>query len=314
MRRSRHRPPVPNWADGSRPDDVCAAPGYAMGMDATTPLDLLATVSRTLAEDIGSGDLTANLVPASARARASVITREPAILCGRPYVDAVYATLDPTVRVTWHAEDGDSITANQLLFEVEGPARALLIGERSALNLLQTLSATATAANLYAAALAGTGCQVLDTRKTLPGLRQAQKNAVRCGGGRNHRIGLFDGILIKENHIAAAGSIAAAVAAARRQSPTVPVEVEVETLDELDAAFAADADMALLDEFSLDDLRTAVERNRHRSKPLGLEASGGVDLTSIRAIAKTGVDYISVGAITKHVRAVDLSMRLRVAP
>ncbi len=282
-------------------------------MSHTPPPDVEQVVARCLAEDIGEGDLTAQLVPAEARGHARVITREDAVMCGRTYVDAVYAALDPTLIVRWHAEDGDAIHAGQCLFEVDGPARALLTGERSALNLLQTLSGTATAARRYTAIVEGTGCRILDTRKTLPGLRQAQKYAVRCGGGRNHRMGLYDGILIKENHIAAAGSIAAAVAAARHLSPSIPVEVEVETLEELDQAFAADADMALLDEFSLDDLRTAVTRNRSRSRPLGLEASGGIDVDTLRAVAETGVDFISIGAITKHVRAVDLSMRLSVA-
>ena len=281
-------------------------------MDATLPPDIDAVVAQTLAEDVGSGDLTAQLVPALARGNARVITRDPGVLCGRDYVDAIYRALDPSIIVTWHAAEGDTITANQTLFEVEGPARALLTGERSALNLLQTLSATATAARMYVEAVSGTGCRILDTRKTIPGLRQAQKYAARCGGGKNHRMGLYDGILIKENHIAAAGSIGAAVAAARDLSPGIPVEVEVENLDELEAAFAANADMALLDEFSLEDLRTAVSRNRLRAKPLGLEASGGIDLTTIRSVAETGVDFISVGAITKHVRAVDLSMRLSV--
>jgi nicotinate-nucleotide pyrophosphorylase (carboxylating) len=199
---------------------------------------------------------------------------------------------------------------DQLLFEAAGPARPLLTGERTALNFLQTLSGTATAAHRYVDAIRGTGCAILDTRKTLPGLRLAQKYAVRCGGGRNHRIGLFDGILIKENHIAAAGSIAAAVGAARRLGRGVAVEVEVESLAELAEAFAAEADLALLDEFSLADLRTAVALNRARPRPLGLEASGSIDLDTVRSVAATGVDYISVGAITKHVRAVDLSMRL----
>ena len=281
-------------------------------MDTRIPPDLQDTVARTLAEDVGGGDLTASLVPASARATARVITREAAIICGRPYVDAVFSTLDPAVRVTWHVADGDSVSPNQLLFEAEGPARALLTGERSALNFLQTLSATATAARAHANALEGTGCRILDTRKTIPGLRQAQKYAVRCGGGHNHRMGLFDGILIKENHIAAAGSITAAVAAARKLAPGVPVEVEVETLAELEEAFTANADMALLDEFSLEDLRAAVAKNRLRQKPLGLEASGGIDMRTLRTVAETGVDYISVGALTKHVRAVDLSMRLSI--
>ncbi|MBS0395017.1 MAG: carboxylating nicotinate-nucleotide diphosphorylase [Proteobacteria bacterium] len=268
------------------------------------------TVAAALAEDVGRGDLTAQLVPASARARARVITREAGVLCGRDWVDAVFAALDPAVTVRWHADDGATVSPGAPLFEAEGPARPLLTGERTALNFLQMLSGTATAARRYVEAVRGTGCRILDTRKTLPGLRLAQKYAVRCGGGTNHRLGLYDGILIKENHIAAAGSIAAAVAAARRVGGGVPVEVEVETLEELEQAFAAQADLALLDEFSLADLATAVARNRARPRPLGLEASGGIDLDTIGAVAATGVDFISVGSITKHVRALDLSMRL----
>lgn len=279
-------------------------------MNPSSPPDLERLVSACLAEDLGPHDLTALLVPASARATARVITREDAVLCGRAYVDAIYAALDSQAVLRWSAADGDWVKAGQCVFEVKGPARALLTGERSALNLLQTLSGTATATRQYAALVEGTGCRILDTRKTLPGLRQAQKYAVRCGGGANHRMGLYDGILIKENHIAAAGSIRAAVSAARIQSPGTVVEVEVETLEELDAAFAAEADMALLDEFSLHDLRTAVERNRRRDRPLRLEASGGIDSTTLRAVAQTGVDFVSIGAITKHVRAIDLSMRL----
>jgi nicotinate-nucleotide pyrophosphorylase (carboxylating) len=283
-------------------------------MDKALAQDIARSVATALDEDVGSGDLTAQLVPAAARGHARVITREAAVLCGSAWVDAVFASIDPAAQVRWHATDGDAVEPDQLLFEVTGPARALLTGERSALNFLQTLSATATAARRYVAALAGTGCTILDTRKTIPGLRLAQKYAVRCGGGRNHRIGLYDGILIKENHIAAAGSIRAAVESARRINSGVPVEVEVESLAELDEAFEADADLALLDEFQLEDLRTAVARNRTRTRPLGLEASGGINLDTIRAVAETGVDFISVGSITKHVRAVDLSMRLELSP
>ena len=279
-------------------------------MVAQLPPDIDAAVARALAEDVGSGDLTACLVPASARGRARVISREAAVLCGRAWVERVYAQLDASVRVRWYAEEGADVAPNAVLFEAVGPARALLTGERTALNFLQTLSGTASATRRYVELLAGTGCQLLDTRKTLPGLRLAQKYAVRCGGGRNHRIGLYDGILIKENHIAAAGSIAAAVAAARGIDDGVPVEVEVENLAELTQAFAADADLALLDEFSLADLATAVARNRERARPLGLEASGGIDFATIGPIAASGVDFISVGSITKHVRAIDLSMRL----
>jgi len=279
----------------------------------TTPVpvpdDLAAQVQRALAEDVGSGDLTAALIPADRRGRASVITREAAVICGIPYVNATFSHVDPTVRVEWHVAEGESAAPNQLLFVVEGPARALLTGERTALNFLQCLSATATAAHTFAALIEGTGCRILDTRKTLPGLRRAQKYAVRVGGGHNHRMGLFDGILIKENHIMAAGGIAAAVAAARAAQASVPVEVEVETLDELRQAIAAGAEIAMLDEFSMDGMREAVAVNRAANRPLELEASGGIDQATVRAIALTGVDYISVGGITKHVRAVDLSMR-----
>lgn len=261
---------------------------------------------RALAEDIGSGDLTAALVPADKRARASVVAREACVLCGTAWFDAVFRQLDPVVRVAWVARDGERIAADTVLCELEGPARALLTGERTALNFLQTLSGTATETRRYADALSNTRCRVLDTRKTLPGLRAAQKYAVTIGGGTNHRMGLHDAILIKENHIVAAGGIAAAVAAARRQAPGVKVEVEVESLAELDQVLAAGADMALLDEFGLADMRQAVARVAGR---IALEASGGVDLDGLRAIAATGVDFISVGALTKHLRAIDLSMR-----
>ena len=278
------------------------------------PKDLAAQVERALQEDIGSGDLTAALIPAARTGRASVITREAAILCGVPYVNTVFAQLDAAVRVDWHAAEGDPVVADQLLFTVAGPARALLTGERTALNFLQLLSATATAAHTYAVLIEDTPCRVLDTRKTIPGLRSAQKYAVRVGGGQNHRLGLFDAILIKENHIMAAGSIALAVAGARASTAGVsaagvPVEVEVENLEELRQAIAAGADIALLDEFSLEAMREAVAINRSSPHPLKLEASGSVTKENIRAIALTGVDYVSVGSITKHVRAVDLSMR-----
>ena len=274
--------------------------------------ELSRDVKRALAEDVGGGDRTAALIPEERHGRATVITREAGVLCGRPWFDEVFHQLDPGVVVTWQAEDGSLIEAGQLLCGLEGSARALLTGERAALNFLQTLSATATVTHRYVDAIAGLPCQILDTRKTIPGLRRAQKYAVRCGGGRNHRIGLFDGILIKENHIVAAGSIAAAVGAARRQKAKIPVEVEVESLDELRQALDAGADMALLDEFSLDDLRTAVELNRaHDHGPIKLEASGGVSLETLRDIAETGIDFISVGALTKHVHALDLSMRFQ---
>ena len=273
---------------------------------------LLRDVRTALAEDVGAGDRTAALIPTQRQGRATVITREAAVLCGRPWFDEVFRQLDPAIVVTWQAEDGEAVEAGQLLCGLEGPARALLTGERTALNFLQMLSATATATRTYVEAIDGLPCQILDTRKTIPGLRQAQKYAVRCGGGRNHRIGLYDGILIKENHIVAAGSIAAAVAAARKQRVKVPIEVEVESLGELRQALDAGADMALLDEFSLEDLQTAVELNReHDRGPIKLEASGGVAIESLRSIAETGVDFISVGALTKHVRAIDLSMRFQ---
>jgi len=274
------------------------------------PPDLVEQVARALAEDVGSGDLTANLVPASRQGRATVITREAAVLCGRPWVDEVFRQIDPAVQVSWDADEGAAVEPGQRLCRLAGPARSLLTGERTALNFLQTLSGTATATRRYVQLVAGLPCRILDTRKTLPGLRRAQKYAVRCAGGSNHRMGLYDGILVKENHIMAAGSIAAAVSAARAAGASVPVEVEVETLDELRQALDAGADMALLDEFSLADLRAAVAMNRsHPRGPMKLEASGNVTFETLRGIAETGVDFVSIGSLTKHVRAVDLSMR-----
>ncbi|UVO17569.1 carboxylating nicotinate-nucleotide diphosphorylase [Stutzerimonas stutzeri] len=267
-----------------------------------------ATVRRALAEDIGSGDITAQLIPAERLAHASVITREAAIISGVAWVDAVFRQLDPRVAVHWQVTDGERVEADQVLFHLEGPARALLTGERTALNFLQTLSGVATNCRHYADLVEGTGVKLLDTRKTLPGLRLAQKYAVTCGGCHNHRIGLYDAFLIKENHIAACGSIAQAIVAAHRIAPGKPVEVEVESLDELEQALQAGADIVMLDELSLDDMRTAVGLARGRAK---LEASGGIGEETLLAVAQTGVDYISIGALTKHVRAVDLSMRLR---
>jgi nicotinate-nucleotide pyrophosphorylase (carboxylating) len=275
------------------------------------PADLPQQVAGALAEDIGSGDLTAALIPADRRGRASVITRESAIACGVPYVEAAFAQVDAGARIHWHVAEGDSIAAGQLLFEVDGPARSLLTAERTALNFLQLLCGTATAAHSFAALLEGTNCRLLDTRKTIPGMRTAQKYAVRVGGGHNHRMGLFDGILIKENHIMAAGSIADAVNAARRAGARVPVEVEVENLSELRQAIDAGADIAMLDEFSLPLMREAVAENAGARQPLKLEASGGITAATAREIAQTGVDFISVGSITKHVRAIDLSMRFQ---
>jgi nicotinate-nucleotide pyrophosphorylase (carboxylating) len=268
------------------------------------------TVTTALLEDVGSGDLTAQLIPADRIARASVITREDAVLCGTAWFDEVFRQIDARARVTWSVHDGERIRADQQLCALEGPARSLLTGERAALNFLQSLSATATVTRRYVDAVAGTKCRILDTRKTIPGLRLAQKYAVRCGGGTNHRIGLFDAILVKENHIAAAGSIAAAVNEARRIASKVLLEVEVENLVQLREALDARVDRILLDNFSLADMRTAVQTTRaHAYASTELEASGNMSLETLRAVAETGVDFISVGGLTKHVRAVDLSMR-----
>jgi len=275
-----------------------------------TPRDLESQVTTALREDVGSGDVTAELVPATQKARGRVITREDAVLCGRPWVEETFRQLDPDIRLSWHAADGDRIKADSVIFEIAGPARAVLTGERTALNFMQLLSATATAARGFVDAVAGTGCVILDTRKTLPGLRTAQKYAVRCGGARNYRIGLYDMVLIKENHIAAAGSLSGAIVAARRAAPGLPVEVEVESLTEFQEALAARPDIILLDEFTQSDMGKAVAINRASGHPVKIEASGSVSLQTVRAIATTGVDYISVGSLTKHVRAVDLSMRL----
>lgn len=268
------------------------------------------SVATALQEDIGSGDLTAQLIPADRIARASVITREDAVLCGTAWFDEVFRQIDASIRLTWSVRDGDRVRTDQQLCTLDGPARSLLTGERTALNFLQSLSATATVTRRYVDAVAGTKCRILDTRKTIPGLRIAQKYAVRCGGGTNHRIGLFDAILIKENHIAAAGSIANAVSEARRIAAQVLLEVEVENLTELREALAARVDRILLDNFSLDDMRAAVQTTReHTNARTELEASGNMSLATLRAVADTGVDFISVGGLTKHVRAVDLSMR-----
>jgi nicotinate-nucleotide pyrophosphorylase (carboxylating) len=270
-------------------------------------------VAAALAEDLGGGDVTAALVPPSQQVHARIVVREPAILCGTDWVTETFKQLDPAVRLDWRAQDGDAVVADQAVLRLEGLARPVLTGERTALNFLQTLSATATAARRYVDAVAGTGCRILDTRKTLPGLRLAQKYAARCGGAQNHRLGLYDMVLIKENHIIAAGSIAKAIDTARRTAPGIPVEVEVESLAEFDQALAAGADIIMLDELSLADTRTAVARNRERGSHAKLEASGGVTLATVREVALAGVDYISIGGITKHVQAVDLSMRLEFA-
>lgn len=274
------------------------------------PPSVESDVARALREDVGDGDVTARLVPEDELVRGEVVTREDAVLCGTPWVAETFRQLDARITLDWHASDGDAIRADETLLGVRGPARPILTGERTALNFLQLLSGVATAARKLAQAVEGTGCTILDTRKTLPGLRAAQKYAVRCGGAHNHRMGLYDMILIKENHIAAAGSIAAAVAAARRTDPPLQVEVEVETLSELEEALAAGPDIIMLDDFDLSQLAAAVARVRASRPAIKLEASGGVSLETVRAIASTGVDYISVGSLTKHVLAVDLSMRL----
>lgn len=266
------------------------------------------TVALALAEDVGGGDLTAALIPETARAEATVISREDAVLCGTAWFDAVFRQLDPRVSIDWQATDGERVQPGQPLCTLRGPARALLTGERTALNFLQALSGTATLARRFADTVAGTGAVILDTRKTLPGLRLAQKYAVRCGGCRNHRIGLFDAVLIKENHIMAAGSIRNAIAAARRLHPGVTVEVEVENLAELEEALAARPDIVMLDNF---DLAALVEAVRITARRVKLEASGNVNFDTVRKIAETGVDYISIGGLTKDVRAIDLSMRFR---
>lgn len=267
----------------------------------------LKEIRRFLAEDVGSGDVTARIIPESAWAQARVITREDMVLCGRDWFEAVFSQLDSRCRCRWQVGEGQELAAGSELCQLQGPARALLTGERTALNLLQTLSGTATVARRYARAVAGTRAVVLDTRKTIPGLRRLQKYAVKVGGCRNHRFGLYDGILIKENHIAAAGSITGAVAQARSLATGLPVEVEVESLAELQEALAAGADIVLLDNFSPAMLRQAVQMTGGRAL---LEASGDIDLENIRQVAETGVDRISVGALTKHLRAVDLSMRV----
>ncbi|EWG99832.1 carboxylating nicotinate-nucleotide diphosphorylase [Halomonas sp. BC04] len=269
--------------------------------------EIRASAAHLLAEDVGPGDITAQLIPDTQWASARVITREPAVLCGMAWVEELFRRLDVSVTLRWSAADGDPLEAGQCFLELEGPARSLLTGERAALNLLQSLSATATRTRHYVELLEGTGVRLLDTRKTLPGLRLAQKYAVTCGGGHNHRIGLYDAFLIKENHIAACGGIEAAVTAARRIASDLPVEVEVENFEELDQALTAGADIVMLDNFSLEDMREAVKRNAGRAT---LEASGNVDDTTLRAIADTGVDCISSGALTKDIKAIDLSMRI----
>lgn len=264
-------------------------------------------VRQALAEDVGSGDITAALIPADRQAEATIISREPAVLCGTAWAEEVFRQVDPAITVQWLAADGDQLEPNKPFCQMSGPARGLLTGERSALNFIQMLSATATHARRLYDLVDGTGVKLLDTRKTLPGLRLAQKYAVTQGGCHNHRIGLFDAFLIKENHIAACGGIQQVIDQARAQSPGKPVEVEVENLDELRQALSAGADIIMLDELSHEDMRTAVKLTAGKAK---LEASGGITEETLRSVAETGVDYISIGSLTKDIQAVDLSMRL----
>nr|WP_318382960.1 carboxylating nicotinate-nucleotide diphosphorylase [uncultured Enterobacter sp.] len=277
-------------------------------------LDIPAAVAFALREDLGgevdaNNDITAQLLPVENRSQAVVITREAGIFCGKRWVEEVFIQLaGDDVTLTWHVQDGDAITPNQPLFELDGPSRVLLTGERTALNFVQTLSGVASAVSRYVALLSGTKTQLLDTRKTLPGLRTALKYAVLCGGGANHRLGLSDAFLIKENHIIASGSVRQAVEKAFWLHPDVPVEVEVETLDELDDALKAGADIIMLDNFTTDQMREAVQRTHGQAR---LEVSGNVTADTLREFAETGVDYVSVGALTKHVQALDLSMRFR---
>jgi len=267
---------------------------------------ILLNVTHALAEDIGTGDITAQLIAEQTQAEATIISRESATLAGIDWANEVFRQVDPTITANWHFNDGDQVAANQTLVTLNGPARALLTAERSAMNFLQTLSGTATLCHQYAALVSDTNVKLLDTRKTLPGLRIAQKYAISCGGCFNHRIGLYDAFLIKENHIAACGSIAKAVATARTNEPDKPVEVEVESLNELEQALTAGTDTVMLDNFTLDDMKIAVATANGRCK---LEASGNVTQETLRPIAKTGVDYISIGVLTKDCKAIDLSMR-----
>ena len=275
--------------------------------------ELRRAVAAALAEDLGQqnaelGDITASLIPVSQQAVATIITREDCVLCGSGFVNEVFLQLGNQVSIQWHATDGDRLSANSLICTLQGPARALLTGERTALNFLQLLSGTATTTAHYVRYLEGSNTRLLDTRKTLPGLRFAQKYAVSCGGGLNHRFGLFDAFLIKENHIAAAGSISQAVQQARQNFPGKPVEVEVENLDELKQALTAGADIIMLDNFATPEIRQAVLLNQGRAK---LEVSGNITSERLGELAATGVDFISSGALTKHVQAIDLSMRLQ---
>lgn len=284
------------------PTHISELPYFSQLMDSIGRM-----VAQALEEDIGSGDITAQLIPEQQIAKARIITREEAIFCGRLWVDEVFRQLDPSVAVEWHVDDGDLVQPNSVLFELNGSARSLLTGERTALNFVQTLSSVSTITHRYVQKVAHTQVNLLDTRKTIPGLRLAQKYAVWVGGGKNHRIGLYDAFLIKENHIAAAGGIKSAIAQAHIIAPGKPVEVEVENLVELQEALDARADIIMLDNFTHQDMLTAVALNNGQAK---LEASGNITDESLIQIAETGVDFISIGALTKHVKAVDLSMRI----
>ncbi|CAN5284660.1 carboxylating nicotinate-nucleotide diphosphorylase [soil metagenome] len=280
---------------------------------ATVPETVMEDARRALTEDLGSGDVTAALVPVGRGSEACIVSREAGVLCGAPWAEASFTCVDRAVRVQWLAADGDRLAPDEEIARILGPSRAILTAERTALNFLQLLSGTATLTRAYVDAIEGTSCTLLDTRKTVPGLRAAQKYAVRCGGGHNHRLGLYDAVLIKENHLAALGGVGPALAAARRCSGELPVELEVETLAQLEAALEAGAERLLLDNFTLDELDHAVEAAHEWRRKTGgevlLEASGGITLNNVGKIASTGVDFVSVGALTKHVRSIDLSLR-----
>lgn len=284
---------------------------------ATTPhissllrIEIAKQVALALQEDIATGDINAQLIPDTQRDTATIICREPMVVAGKAWVDEVFRQLDPNMQLDWAVKDGDAVAANQVLVTLIGNTRALLTGERTALNFLQTLSSTATVVANHVAVIAELPTKLLDTRKTLPMLRHAQKYAMLCGGGNNHRIGLYDAFLIKENHIMACGGIAQAVSQAR-QIANKPVEVEVENFDELHQAIAANADIVMLDNFTIEDTQKAVEQVASLGKPCQLEASGDISLTNLRQVAETGVDFISMGALTKHIKAIDLSMRFQ---
>ncbi|MEL7312951.1 MAG: carboxylating nicotinate-nucleotide diphosphorylase [Pseudomonadota bacterium] len=270
-------------------------------------------VSQALAEDVGSGDVTASLVGSAQMAEAEVVVRESAVLCGTEWFNAVFAAVDAEVEIVWRKADGDRTQPDDVVCDISGPARSILTAERTALNFLQTLSGTATVTAHYAELIEDTKCRILDTRKTIPGLRLAQKYAAKTGGAKNHRIGLFDAILIKENHIASAGSIAEAVRSVRAKHPRLPVEIEVESLAQMQQALEVGVERLLLDNFSISDLKNAVELNENCGDPVELEASGGIEENTLLQVAQTGVDFISIGALTKHLRATDFSMRFRFA-